>query len=127
METLMFMPPLWLVRVAVAGVWIYEGLWCKILARAPDELRVVQAVPHYGERFGAVFLRTLGWVELALGLWVLSGVAPGHCALAQTALLIGLNSAGLAFSRHVIHDPAGMVFKNFAFLVLAWVNAGLAS
>jgi hypothetical protein len=120
------MPPEWLVRVAVAGVWLYEGLWCKILGRAPDELRVVRAVPRYGPRFGAPFLLALGGVELALGMWVLSGVAPVHCALAQTILLVALNGAGLTFSRHVIHDPAGMVFKNFAFLVLAWVNAGLA-
>jgi hypothetical protein len=126
MDAFLMMPPVWLVRVAVAGVWIYEGLWCKILGRAPDELRVVEAVPRLGPRYGAAFLHALGWVELALGLWVLSGVAPGVCALAQTVLLIGLNSAGLLFSRHAIHDPAGMVFKNFAFLVLAWVNAGLA-
>jgi len=125
-EGALTMPPEGLVRIAVAGVWIYEGLWCKVLRRAPDELRVVQAVPTLGPRYGAAFLWTLGWVEAALGLWVLSGVAPFHCALAQTVLLVGLNGAGLLFSRHVIHDPAGMVFKNFAFLVLAWVNAGLA-
>jgi len=124
---LTIMPALWLVRVAIAGVWIYEGLWCKILRRSPNELRVVQAVPRYGERFGALFLGTLGWVELTLGLWVLSGIAPGLCALAQTVLLVSLNSAGLTFSRGAIHDPAGMVFKNFAFLVLGWVNAGLSA
>ena len=124
---LTIMPALWLVRVAIAGVWIYEGLWCKILRRSPDELRVVRAVPQYGERFGALFLGVLGWVELTLGLWVLSGIAPGWCALAQTVLLVSLNSAGLTFSRHAIQDPAGMVFKNFAFLVLGWVNAGLSA
>jgi uncharacterized membrane protein YphA (DoxX/SURF4 family) len=124
---LTIMPALWLVRVAIAGVWIYEGLWCKILAHSQSELRVVQAVPHYGARVGALFLRSLGWVELSLGLWVLSGVAPGLCALAQTVLLVSLNAAGLTFSRHEIHDPAGMVFKNFAFLVLGWVNAGLSA
>lgn len=123
---LLLIPPWWVVRLAVAGVWLYEGLWCKILGRAPDELRVVQAVPHYGARFGKSVLLTLGWVELALALWVLSGIAPVLCALAQTLLLVGMNGMGLLFSRHVIHDPAGMVFKNFAFLVLAWVNAGLA-
>ena len=56
MDALLLMPPAWLVRVAVAGVWIYEGLWCKILGRAPNELRVVQAVPRYGPRFGRAFL-----------------------------------------------------------------------
>jgi hypothetical protein len=40
-------------------------------------------------------------------------------------LLVALNANGIAWSRHLIHDPAGMVVKNFAFLVLAWVAAGL--
>jgi uncharacterized membrane protein YphA (DoxX/SURF4 family) len=128
METLLLMmPPAWLVRVAVAGVWIYEGLWCKILGREKNELRIVEAVPRYGERFGRPFLLTLGCVEFLFGLWVLSGWAPGLCALAQTVLLVTLNANGLLWSRHLIHDPFGMVFKNFAFLVLGWVNAGLAA
>ena len=127
MDTVLSLPPVWLVRVAVAAVWIYEGLWCKVLGRAPQELRVVQAVPRYGERFGALFLRALGWVELSLGIWVLAGIAPVLCALAQAVLLVSLNTAGLTFSRQLIHDPPGMVLKNFAFLVLAWVSAGLAT
>ena len=127
MDTLLLvMPPAWLIRVAVAGVWIYEGLWCKILGRGKDELRIVEAVPRYGERFGGAFLGALGWVELLFGLWVLGGWAPGASALAQTVLLVAINASGLLWSRHLIHDPAGMVFKNFAFLVLSWVNAGLA-
>lgn len=120
------MPPEWLVRAAVAAVWIYEGLWCKVLGRSPSELAVVEAVPVYGPKYGRLFLTTLGWAELALGAWVLSGVAPGLAALAQSVLLVTLNANGLAWSRHLIHDPAGMVLKNIAFLVLAWVNAGLA-
>jgi hypothetical protein len=120
------MPPLWLVRFAVAGVWVYEGLWCKILGRSESELRVVEAVPRWGPRFGRPFLLALGGVELLLGVWVLSGWKPGACALAQTVLLVALNANGLLWSRHLIHDPAGMVFKNFAFLILGWVAAGLA-
>ena len=39
-----------------------------------------------------------------------------------------LNANGILWARHVIsHDPAGMVVKNFAFLILAWVGASLAS
>ena len=120
------MAPGWVVSIAVAGVWIYEGLWCKILGRAKNELRIVEAVPRYGSKYGRLFLTALGWTELMLGVWVLGGWAAVPCAIAQTLLLVALNANGLAWSRHLIHDPAGMLFKNFAFLVLAWVNAGLA-
>ncbi|HVO89361.1 MAG TPA: DoxX-like family protein [Casimicrobiaceae bacterium] len=120
-------PPLWLLRVAVAGVWIYEGLWCKVLGRSQHELSVVQAVPRYGERWGRPFLLALGWVELGLGLWVLSGRAAALGALAQTILLVALNANGLLWSRRLIDDPGGMLFKNFAFLVLAWTTAGLTT
>lgn len=121
------LPPAWLVHAAVAAVWLYEGLWCKLLGGQPQQLEVVRAVPYFGPRIGALFLRALGAVEVALGLWVLSGIAPVACALVQTLLLVGLNASGVIFSRHLIHDPAGMLVKNAAFLVLAWVGAGLAA
>lgn len=119
------MPPHWLIRGAVAAVWLYEGLWCKLLRGEPRELEVVQAVPRYGPRFGAPFLMALGVVEVAIALWVLSGFSPLLCAVAQTVLLVSLNANGLIWARHVIDDPRGMVVKNFAFLVLAWVSASL--
>lgn len=116
-------PPTWLIRGAVAGVWLYEGLWCKLLGGDPNQLRVVEAVPRWGPKYGALFLKGLGAVEVGMGLWALSGVAPVTCAIAQTILLTTLNANGLLWSRHLIHDPAGMVVKNFAFLVLVWVSA----
>lgn len=119
-------PPLWFIHVAVAAVWLYEGLWCKVLGRERRQLQIVEAVPYFGPRVGALFLTTLGVGEIGLGAWVLSGVAPGTCALTQTLLLIALNTSGLIWARHLIHDPGGMVVKNFAFLVLVWVAAGLS-
>lgn len=121
----MLLPPFWLIRVAVAAVWLYEGLWCKLLRGQPHELDVVTAVPGYGPRFGGVFLRTLGVVEIAVALWTLSALSPVLCAVFQTLLLVALNASGLIWARRIIHDPAGMVVKNFAFLVLVWVCAGL--
>ena len=74
------MPPYWLIRIAVAGVWLYEGLWCKLLRGEPREFEVVKAVPRYGERFGVPFLLALGAVEVTVGLWVLTGIEPLLCA-----------------------------------------------
>jgi uncharacterized membrane protein YphA (DoxX/SURF4 family) len=117
--------PFWWVRIAVAAVWLYEGLWCKLLHGEPQQFEVVKAVPGFGPRFGVMFLLGLGLVEVALAIWVLSGILPVPCAIAQTVLLVALNANGLAWARHIIHDPAGMVVKNIAFLTLAWVAASL--
>ncbi len=119
------MPPDWLIRVAVAAVWLYEGLWCKLLRSEPREFEVVKAVPRYGPRFGVPFLMTLGVLEVGLAVWVLMGAAPLLCAVAQTVLLVSLNANGLIWARDVIHDPRGMLVKNFAFLILVWVAASL--
>jgi hypothetical protein len=115
--------PVWLVHVAVAAVWLYEGLWCKLLSGEPHQIQVVEAVPRYGPRTGMFFLKLLGLVEVGIAIWVLSRVTPIACAISQTALLILLNGGGLLWARRIIHDPAGMVVKNFAFLVLVWVSA----
>ena len=120
------MPSLWLIRAAIAAVWLYEGLWCKLLGREPRQLQVVEAVPRFGPRVGGLFLKALGVVETGVALWALSGIAPFWCALVQTLLLVALNLSGVVFARHIIHDPPGMLVKNFAFLVLAWVSAGLS-
>jgi uncharacterized membrane protein YphA (DoxX/SURF4 family) len=112
-------------RGVVAAVWLYEGLWNKLLGRAQREAEVVAAVPGFGPRFGRPFLKALGVVEVFVAIWILSGIMPGVCAIFQILLLIALNVNGLLWARHIIHDPAGMVIKNIAFLALAWVCGAL--
>jgi hypothetical protein len=118
-------PPIAVIRCAVAAVWFYEGLWCKLLGREARQVQVVEAVPKLGPLVGRHFLKGLGVVETAVAVWVLSGIAPGLCAIAQTVLLVSLNANGLIWARHIIHDPAGMVVKNASFLLLAWLGAAL--
>ena len=120
------LPPLLLVRVAVAAVWLYEGLWCKLLGRERRQVQVVEAVPKLGPLFGRRFLVLLGVVEVALAVWVVSGVTPGLCAIAQTAILVALNASGILWARHIIADPGGMVVKNVSFLLLAWIAAAMS-
>jgi uncharacterized membrane protein len=121
------LPPLWLLQAAVAAVWLYEGFWCKVLMRSRHEFEVVEQVPFLTPSTSHALLRVLGVFETALGAWVLTLWQPYLAAIVQTVLLVGLNCAGIYFSRHRIPDPAGMVFKNAAFLVLAWVTASAAA
>ena len=112
-----------LIRFAIAMVWIYQGLWCKVAAGVPHHLAVISAVPFIGPIAGRAALKLLGLVECGVGIWVLGGWQMRRAAMAQTALLAAMNAGGLIWAWRLIPDPAGMILQNFAFVLLAWSAA----
>lgn len=113
-----------LLRLPIVLVWLYQGLWCKLLGGMPHHQAIVSAVPFLPPAGAHAFLLALGAAEVLLGLWVLSGRALRLAALVQTALLLAMNTGGLLWGRASIVDPAGMVLQNLVFLTLIWVVAG---
>jgi len=114
-------------RLAVALVWLYQGLWCKLLGRCPGHRAIVEAVPGLAGRAGTIALAGLGAIEVGLAVWVLSGRRPRLAAAAQTLLLVGMNGGGLLWGREHIADPGAMITQNLAFLTLVWLVAGRAA
>jgi hypothetical protein len=109
-----------LIRLSIATVWFYQGLWCKVLGGVPHQEAVISTVPFLGAAEVRVALVMLGLVECGLAVWVLSGQRLRQAAIVQTALLAAMNSGGLIWAWHLIPDPIGMIVQNFAFLVLVW-------
>jgi len=107
----------------VALVWLYQGLWQKLLFVAPHQVEVVRSSLPFAYPAAETVLAIIGAVEVCLAIWVLSGFRARLAALAQTALLVGMNSAGLIWSWEHIADPGGMIVSNLAFLALVWCVA----
>ena len=118
------MPSLLLPRTAIALVWIYHGLWCKLLGHAPHHQKIVETAPFLDSFRARQALVALGFLECVLAAWVLSGIRAREAAVMQTLLLVSMNAAGLLWARRLISDPAGMLLQNFVFLILAWAAAG---
>ncbi len=112
-----------LARGAIALVWLYHGLWCKVLGRCPEQAAIVAAVPFLEGALGLWVVRGLGLGEAALAAWVLSGRAPRLAAAVQTVLLVAMNGGGLLWGRAHIAHPAAMIVQNLAFLALVWLVA----
>ena len=110
-----------LIRSAIALVWFYEGLWCKVLGGLPRHEAVIATVPFIGSAASRSMLTALGLVECGIGLWVLFGRRMRQAAIVQTLLLAAMNAGGLIWARGLIPDPAGMVLQNFTFLLLIWI------
>jgi uncharacterized membrane protein YphA (DoxX/SURF4 family) len=104
------------IRLTVAAVWIYEGLWLKMIRPAPHELDVVRSVA-IGALTPAQLLFAIGCGETLLGLGVLSGWFWRPLAIFQAILLILMNGIGIAFSGPAIPSPVGLVIHNLPFLL----------
>lgn len=118
------MPSYLIARTAIALVWIYQGFWCKLLGRAPCHRDIVEAVPLIGPALASLALAAVGVLECVLAAWVLSGVRAREAAIAQTVVLVAMNTAGLWWGRRLIPDPIGMLLQNLVLVVLAWLVSG---
>jgi uncharacterized membrane protein YphA (DoxX/SURF4 family) len=112
-----------LIRASIALVWLYEGLWCKLLSGVPRQAEVIAAAPFPGPAAASSALITLGLAECGIAAWVLSGRRMRQAALVQTVLLVAMNAGGTIWARRLIPDPGGMIVQNLAFLVLIWIAA----
>jgi len=112
-----------LIRLAIALIWLYQGLWCKVLGGIPRQEAVIAAAPFVGSAAGHITLIALGLLECGIAVWVLSGRGMRQAAIVQTVLLAAMNAGGLIWAARSIPDPAGMVLQNFAFVLLIWVAA----
>ena len=112
-----------LIRASIALVWLYEGLWCKLLDGMPRHAEVIAATPFLGSAAAKAALITLGLAECGIAAWVLSGRRMRQAALVQIGLLIAMNAGGTIWARRLIPDPGGMIVQNLAFLVLIWIAA----
>jgi hypothetical protein len=110
-----------LIRLSIAMVWFYQGLWCKVLGGVARQQAVISTLPFVGAAEVRFALITLGLVECGLAVWVLSGQRMRQAASVETALLVAMNGGGLIWAWHLIPDPIGMIVENFAFLVLVWI------
>ena len=71
--------------VGIAGVWLVNGLCCKLLMLVPRHQQIVSRI--LGEAHAPALTRAIGLLELLMVVWVLSGIRPGLCALTQLAVV----------------------------------------
>jgi uncharacterized membrane protein YphA (DoxX/SURF4 family) len=110
-------------RIAVASVWLYQGLWCKLLGGSKSQKEIIHVASGYSSNLLTTATVAIGVFEVILALWILSGKRLRAAAWVQTITLVCMNSAGLIWARSLIHDPGAMITENIVLLSLAWVIA----
>ena len=105
-------------RVALALVWLYEGLVPKILFATPHEIDLV-ARSHLYWPTPRAMLVFVGLCEIAGGLWLLSGRATRAAAALCAALVLVVSAACAVLEPGVLYHPFGGLSKNVALLACA--------
>lgn len=107
----------WL-SIPIAGVWIFHGLYSKILMGIPRHQMIVERI--LGEKMGNVLTIVIGVLEILLGLWVLSCFRKKTCATLQTTILVVMNTLEIRLAKDLLYSPWGMVALNLALIAAIW-------
>jgi uncharacterized membrane protein YphA (DoxX/SURF4 family) len=111
-----------LLRIAVALVWIYQGLWHKLLAVDARHLEIVAAASALlPPRFA---LGLIGLSETIIAVSILCRWKQRMFAWLQIGMLVVMNAGGIIFAGDKIPDIGGMLTMNLVFVLAIW---GLAN
>jgi uncharacterized membrane protein YphA (DoxX/SURF4 family) len=110
-------------RLVLASVWLYQGLWAKILDGDPSHREIVGRMPGMNPSTAHAATTAIGFFEVGMAAWVLSGRRPRACAAAQTGLMVGFNAGALTFARDRLEFPTRLIARNAGLAALAWLAA----
>ena len=103
---------------AIGSVWVFHGLYSKILHGVPRHQLIVGRV--LGEGIAEPATLAIGLLEVLLGAWVFSGMRRPACALVQTLAIVGMNALEIFLAKDLLISATGMLALNAAFLSLVW-------
>ena len=73
----------------IALVWVINGLLCKVLDLVPRHRAIVARI--LGEDHAVVLTKLIGLSEIAMAVWVLSGIAGRLNAWTQIVIIAAMN------------------------------------
>jgi hypothetical protein len=112
-------------QVVIGSVWIFHGLYSKILNGIPRHRLIVAKI--LGAANAGIFTKTIGVLEVLLGLWAFTGWQPLACAAVQTAAIVAMNTIEISRAKELLISAIGMVLLNLGFLSLVWTWAIFAA
>src|SRR3954470_24937717 len=107
-----------LAQIVIGSVWVFHGLYSKILKGIPRHQLIVGRV--LGDKIARPATKTIGCLEVLLGLWAFSGFARVECAAVQTLAIVGMNTLEIILAGDLLISAIGMVFLNLGFLAVIW-------
>ncbi len=111
------------IRLALAAVWFYNGLWLKVIALDAHHLDIVRSVSTGSGLEPSFILRLIGGAETLLGIGIVSGLFYRFVSYFQIFIILLMNLIGSVGGGGAIAHPFGLIVSNLPTIMCALVVA----
>lgn len=104
----------------IALVWFVNGLFCKVLGFVPRHEQIVSRI--LGADYAVGLTKTIGIFEIALAVWVLSGIQSRMSARVQILLVVVMNVIEFVLAPDLLLWGKANAAFALAFVLLVYIN-----
>lgn len=109
-----------ILRISFAVVWFVNGFYCKILGFVPRHEFIVAKI--LGFDYAQQFTLAIGWAEVIMGFWILSGYKSKFNAIVQIVIVLLMNVLETIIAPELLlWGSMNLVFA-IVFVVLIFIN-----
>ncbi len=102
----------------IAAVWFVNGLYCKVLGFVPRHRAIVARI--LGESHADLITKLIGFAELCMVVWILSGIQSRLNALTQIVIVAAMNVLEYFLARDLLLWGRANAFIAFLFMILIY-------
>ena len=104
----------------ISAVWLVNGLFCKVLNGVPRHRLIVARI--IGTAHAAALTRAIGFAEIAMAVWIVSGIRPRLNTITQVAVIATMNTIEYAMAYDLLLWGRWNDFSAFLFLLMLLYN-----
>ncbi|MBT8262597.1 MAG: DoxX-like family protein [Bacteroidia bacterium] len=109
-----------MLRVSFAIVWFVNGFYCKILGLIPRHEFIVAKI--LGFKYAEQLTLGIGFAEVLMGFWILSGNKPKFNAITQIVLVLSMNLLEVILVPELLLWGSLNLLFAVLFVILIFVN-----
>jgi hypothetical protein len=111
--------------IGIAAVWFINGLFCKILHLVPRHEEIVSRI--LGESYAAPATRAIGFLELMMVGWILSGIRPAVCTWTQIGVVSAMVLLEAVLTPELLLFGRANMIPAGLFVVMVYLNGFVLS
>ena len=108
------------ITIAIALVWLANGLFCKVLNLVPRHQEIVGRI--LGTEHAGAFTKIIGVLEIAMAVWIVSKIKSRWCAVVQMAVIGTMNIIEFIKVPDILLFGRINIMVAFAFISIIFIN-----